>query len=69
MSEFYLTHLDQEKIIKQLEKGVFCPNCYSKNQDNLMFYPLLLNKKLVVWRCKLCYAQFFVDELGHYKIL
>ncbi|MGL5898040.1 MAG: hypothetical protein ACRCZN_13920 [Lactococcus lactis] len=69
MSEEYLTRLEQEKIIKQLEQGVSCPNCSSKNQDDLMFYPLCLDKKLIVWRCKLCYAQFFEDELGHYKIL
>lgn len=69
MSEDYLTYLDQEKIIKQLEKGVSCPNCYSKNQDDLMFYPLLLDKKLIAWRCKLCYVRFFVDELEHYLIL
>lgn len=67
MSEKYLTHLDQEKIIKQLEKGISCPKCCSKNQDNLMFYPLFLDKKQIAWRCKLCNARFFIDELGHYK--
>lgn len=59
MTEGYLTITDQEKIIKQLEKGVYCPNCYSKNSSNLMFYPCFTEKKEIIWRCKLCYAQFF----------
>ena len=69
MSQEYLAYINQEKIVEQLEKGIFCPKCHNTTKDNFVFYPLFMKEKLIGWRCKLCYTRFFVDELGNCKIL